>query len=216
MVMHISALTAVARLFRITVREINFGIGPMLFRRGKVTVRALPLGGWVRFKDTRQEGIPSESPPNAVDDAFNFKPKVVQAAVPLLGALSLLLWSILLRPSAALPSFVHGFTQIIAGAFNPMTLAQNDLSAMARVEATEGFVVLLGILAAKIGAFNLLPLPSLNGGQAILALLRKDGRETPQWQADLTGSGWAILPLLTLFLCWLIALAVYFSGRLHA
>jgi hypothetical protein len=67
------------------------------------------------------------------------------------------------------------------------------------------------VLAAKLAAVNLLPLPLLNGGQALLTLVTRDLRETPAWQRKLTAV--FVWVWLVLIASWLSAILAYVEGR---
>lgn len=204
--LHLGAMAAVGSAFGVTLREISFGFGDkVLFRRGLLKVRAVPFGGFVKFRDTREEGV--EEAPAAIADAYNHQPKLVQALIPLAGSLALVLLAVSVQPDAGLDAVVAGFGQIFAGALAPLSTAQEYLQRTYTVAVEQGFIALLGLLAAKIAAFNLLPFPSMNGGQAILALLRADRTTTPRWQERLLPI--SMLPLLALFAMWLYAFGAF-------
>jgi Zn-dependent protease len=59
---------------------------------------------------------------------------------------------------------------LIAGALSPWNEAQRLLHGLVDFARTASLPVLVGVTAAKIAVFNLLPLPMLNGGAAIAAI----------------------------------------------
>lgn len=65
---------------------------------------------------------------------------------------------------------------------------------------------MLGATAAKLAAFNLLPLPGLNGGQALINLV-KMGRPEVAWEAGLVQ--WLVWPGLLIGASWYLAVGVY-------
>jgi hypothetical protein len=91
------------------------------------------------------------------------------------GCLTLIVLSALcLGPVAAIRSLGHGFVQLIP--FAPWTPAWvppgNELVGRFLALLRSGsFRVALGVLAARLAALNLLPLPPLNGGTIVLILL---------------------------------------------
>lgn len=72
-----------------------------------------------------------------------------------------------------------------------------------------GFAAVPGLVCAKLGAFNLLPLPALNGGQALVNLV-KWGRPEAGWEEGL--SRWSAVATLLLSVAWLLAIG-YFGLR---
>ena len=55
LILTISAMALCAKLMGIEIRRITYGLGPTIFVRGKVEIRALPLSGRVQLKDSRVE-----------------------------------------------------------------------------------------------------------------------------------------------------------------
>jgi Zn-dependent protease len=134
--------------------------------------------------------------------------------IPLIGPAALLLVALLFQPATALHEVLTGFRQIAAGAIAPMSTAQRYIHATYTLASEDGFLPVLGLLAAKMAAFNLLPLPSLNGGQALRALLRVDRTTTPSWQTRLSSPG--MLLLSALLVSWAVALCVFLAGARSA
>jgi len=204
---HLLAMAAAARCCGIAVREVSLGLGPRLLSLGVFHLYAIPLSGSVRLKDTREEGVPLDKPAGYLDDAFNHKPRAVQVLIPLTGPMALIVVALALRQWAALPSLVHGFAQFLAGALDPLSTGRQLVGGARAFAEQHTFPALLGMLAAKLAAMNLLPLPLLNGGQALLALITRDFSETPAWQQKLAvGSMWVWLALIA---SWLAAILSY-------
>ncbi|WP_164546972.1 MULTISPECIES: site-2 protease family protein [unclassified Variovorax] len=208
---HLFAMTALGHWCGIAVRKVSLGFGPRLLSLGIFHLHALPLGGSVQFKDTREEGVPFDEPVDYFDDAFNHKARAVQVLIPLAGVAALIAVALVLRQGAAIPSLVHGFAQLIAGAFDPLSTGRQLVGNATAFAKEHAFLPLLGMLAAKLAALNLLPLPFLNGGQALLTLVTRDLREIPAWQHKLNAvSAWVCLVLVAL---WLAAVFAYIEGR---
>jgi membrane-associated protease RseP (regulator of RpoE activity) len=207
---HVGAMTMLGHWLRIAVREVSLGFGPVLLSAGIFRLRALPLGGFVLFKDTRAEAIPADAPPGWVKDAFDHQQRWVQALLPLAGASSLVAMAFVWHPGSALASVGHGFVQIVAGGLGPLSTAQQLIGGANHI-ATLGFVPLLGVLAAKFAALNLLPLTAMNGGQALLALLDPAPREMPRWKQMLTQ--WSVWLLIALTFSWAVAIGFFAFAR---
>ncbi|MGJ7495174.1 site-2 protease family protein [Variovorax sp. RT4R15] len=201
---HIAVMAAVADAFGVTVREVVLGWGPVIWSSGKWTLKALPFGGSVQLRDTRLEAAGLSDADNP-SDALNLKPRCVQAIIPLSGPLALLILAVCVRGGDALGSTSAGFRQFLEGAVDH-DVAHQLLRRLGEL-IQYGFWPLLGVAAAKIAAFNLLPLPTLNGGQAIISLVLGPLRTTPQWLDKLQiSAAWAYV----LFgLLWLAAIVSY-------
>ena len=203
----VTGIAAAAVVSGVAIRQITFGVGPKLLQFRKCVVRAFLFAGWVKFKDTRaDEGVNTSEAPTS-HDAYNHQPRIIQAAIALAGPASLIAVALILGYEKGLSEFLTGFRQIFAGSLQPLSVAQAYISATQSFAANGGFVALTAVLAAKLAAFNLVPLPMLNGGQALLALLRKPGDEPAAWQTSLMS--WAMLPWCALLLSWLVAFAYY-------
>ncbi|MDQ0073087.1 membrane-associated protease RseP (regulator of RpoE activity) [Variovorax boronicumulans] len=206
--LHIAVMAVLGNWLGIKVRRIAFGIGPVLLSRGLFELRLLPLGGSVTLKDTRVEWVPDDVQASYFDDAFNHRPRAVQVLLPLLGAAALVLVAVVLHPGSGLVSVGSGFVQIVAGALGPLSTAQALLEGTRASVVQYGFVSLLGLVAAKLAALNLLPLSATNGGQALLALMTRDLRSAPsQRLAKL--SAWSAWLWVALALSWLVAIGFF-------
>lgn len=203
-ILHLGAFAVAADALKITVRRVVIGWGPALCTLGRWTFKALPFGGVVRLRDTREEpdlDISSVHP----TDAINLRSRAVQAAVPLAGPLALVLLAIAIRGPEGVLSVGAGFCQILRGAFDHdyahMLLGRLSLA------AHDGLLPLLAVIAAKVAAFNLLPLPVLNGGQALVSLLLGATSISPAWlQRTQILSTWVVIFLVLL---WVAAIASY-------
>lgn len=214
--LHVTVVALLGRWLGIAIREVSFGMGPALLSAGVFRLRALPLGGSVVFKDTQTEAPPSGAIDIDIDvdkwavDAFDHQPRAVRVLLPLCGVAALAAVAFALHPASAGASVAHGFAQWVSGALAPSSTALRLIEGATRV-ASLGFTPLLGMLAAKLTALNLLPLPSMAGGQALLALLDPSPREMPRWKASLLqGSVWL---LLALALSWAAAVGIFALGR---
>lgn len=206
--LHVAAMALTGVAFGIELREVSLGFGKELLRWGKVTIRAVPLGGYAKFADTREEWV---QPPADTANAYNHQPALVQAIVPLSGCVALVLLATLVLAGASVAEVIAGFRQVIVGAFGPTTTAQDYIQALYAVSTTDGFPAMLAVVATKVAAFNLLPLPMLNGGQALLALVPSNRNDTPDWQLRLMQI--AIFPWLAMVGSWGFALYLFARGQ---
>lgn len=189
---HVLGMTAAARLAREPVREAGLFVGPRLFgaRVLGVSLRVglVPLGGWVALRRELRD-LPTA--------------RAVFLAVA--GPLALLgLGALTLGVSQAAAEVGRGFGQVFLGALSPQAFGASALLALHDLATRDGFAP-LGVIAAKLAAFNLLPLPGLNGA----VLLDRVTRRLPLPQAArerVSTLGLGVLGLL--LLGWALALAL--------
>lgn len=202
MLLHMFVIALFGAAFGVTVRELSLGLGPKAFSIGRFTFRALPFGGSVRFKDSREEELDADDMRGALDD----RSLVVQIVIGLSGCLALLALAIVVLQAEGVQAFLNGFVEIVAGALSPMDQAQALLAQAQQRLAGAPFVAVLGLVAAKLAAFNLLPLPAANGGYVIATIARGMG-VAKFWPQALTPV--LLLAYLAIAIAWLWALVVY-------
>ena len=203
--LHMLVIALCGAAFGVTVREISLGLGPTAFRIGRFTFRALPFGGSVRFKDSREEALDASDMHGTLDG----RPLLVQIVIGLSGCLALLALAIVALQAEGVRAFLNGFVEIVTGAWSPMGKAQALLAQAQQRLAGAPFVVVLGLVAAKLAAFNLLPLPAANGGYVIATIARGVGIAR-FWPQGLTPV--LLLAYLAIAISWLWALVVYLIG----
>lgn len=186
----------------VKVREVSIGLGPLAFSIGRLSFRALPFGGAVRFKDSREEEIDASD----MRDAFDGRSVFIQIVIGLSGCIALLAIAGVTLQAEGIRAFIDGFAQIVVGALSPMGKAQALLAQAQQKLAGLPFLAVLGLVAAKLAAFNLMPLPAANGGFVIATIGRGLG-VAKYWPAQLTPV--LLLAYLALAVSWLVALAVY-------
>jgi membrane-associated protease RseP (regulator of RpoE activity) len=102
---------------------------------------------------------------------------------------------------------LSGFSQIITGALSPIAIGTQLLQRLWQFVATESLLSTFALVASKEAAFNLLPLPTLNGGDIILNLVSLVKPISESLKVKLTMAG--MLVMLLIWLCWLIALVAF-------
>ena len=163
---HVSAMAACARLLGIGVNRIVFGMGRPFLRLGPVHLAPLPLGGHVQL--ARSDDGP-KPPPAAC--AFDRQPRWKRCLLPLTGPAALLALGCLTLGAAAGPAFADAFGQIVGGALHPFGAAQAHLAAARAWLDGQPLPAVVGMVACKAAAYNLLPFIGSNGVQAVYGLL---------------------------------------------
>jgi membrane-associated protease RseP (regulator of RpoE activity) len=187
---HTGAMALVGWRVGATVEEVSLFFGPAVIRfryRGvSYRVGAIPLGGYVRFKGDRDK-------PKSADEilfAADMEPPgfwdlhpLARVAIVASGCASLVVVGALcLGPWASVRSLGRGFVQLTPFApWTPAWVTGGRVLAGRFVSLLRDgpFRVALGVLAVKMAAMNLLPIPSLNGG-AILTYLVWWRKEPPE------------------------------------
>ncbi len=97
----------------------------------------------------------------------------------------------------------RGFEQIIRGAILPLSQGHDYVHSVVAFVKGHPFITILGATAAKECAFNLLPIPPLSGGYALLAILDSllPLSEKLRYRAMLIG----FLCLVALMVGWMVA-----------
>jgi hypothetical protein len=139
--------------------EINCFFGPTLkqVKLGKVTltIRSLPIGGYIKFSDE-----------------FNNLHPAKRMFVACSCSLSLLvLATLVFGISSGFSLFVKGFVEIMYGALSFPYQGPNYLFKLIAFIKTNSYWAIMGLIASKLAAYNLLPLPGVNGLTVLLILL---------------------------------------------
>jgi len=210
-IVHIGAIALLARFLGSKVYEVGFGFGPVLKRcaiKGTVlALRAIPLGGFVRM-EADEEAAPPQREPNGIP--FSDLGRLARALVYAAGCLATFgVAVLLLGMSEAAASFGRGFGQFLGGAIAPLSQGVENLRSSSDLLRSASFPVSLGVIASKVAAFNLIPLPSLNGFHILSALLL--GRAHPGWLAWLMNGG-ALLLFLAIVSYGVAAVSLYWHG----
>jgi len=203
-IVHVSAMAACARLLGIGVTRIVFGMGPTVLDLGRVHIAPLPLGGHVRL--ARSDDGPKPPPP---ERAFDLQPRWKRFLLPLAGPAVLLALGYAALGAAAGPAFADAFGQIVGGALHPFGAAQAHLAAARAWLDGRTLPAIVGIVACKTAAYNMLPFIGSNGVQAVYGLLPFAAAESPPSRRL---APVLLVAMLVLAGGWLLALLVAALG----
>ncbi len=173
-VLHLSPFVALGRLWRLSIEQVGLYFGPkwVCFRLCSVPIciGLFPGGGYVKFAGQSDFGPPDEVPPGL--RRFTDLTRLQQAAICLSGPAMVLLVSMFaLGPGAAWPAFLATVEQWVRGSLSPRAVAGPLLRDYLAAIADRRLLFAFGLLAAKFAMLNALPLPIVNGGQALICLL---------------------------------------------
>jgi membrane-associated protease RseP (regulator of RpoE activity) len=198
-VMHCLVVSLVGRSMGIAITHVEIGVGPRLVNSSSFQLRAFPFSSQVRFRHSADEWIPDDLAHTALDA----KPFSQQLLLTLTGPLVLIAVSVATLGREGVAAFVSGFPQIVHGAISPLHEAKRLISnGMSFVQASSQ-IESLGLVAAKLAALNLLPLPAFNGGAAVALILRRLGLARDLGQNELK---WLYFGHVAFFASWTFAL----------
>ena len=184
------------------INTMKLGVG-RVFQRGRLIVGWLPISASFTMATSyvKPEGLEPRR-------LFDLRPRWVRFTIAISGNIALVLLACALRGAEGWRSFVNGFAQIVTGTFRPESAGAQLVEGYLRAVETQGALDAIGIVAAKLAAFNLLPVPIFEGGLALGELLRKPGpraiRVTPAIQIGI--ALWVMLAVT-----WLYAIYVALS-----
>jgi hypothetical protein len=171
---HIGTYALLGLWWRLRITEIQLFYGPSLKIQlpfARLQIGCIPLGGCVQFAKRNEGDIQTDS---TLGDRLNFQqdlPRWRQTLLTVSGPITVLIVAmVLLGPSEAALSFGRGFGQLVEGCLSPRAKATEWLRSYFGLWQTHQFTLATGILAAKMAMLNLLPLPPMAGGQAVMSL----------------------------------------------
>lgn len=154
---HLLGYIFVALAAGLNINEVQLAFGKPLFcfRFGVLPVKVgyLPWGGSVRIDDIERRSA-----------GLRF---LLHVAGPLA---VMCLTGVCIGYDRAAVELASGFRQIIQGALAPLTAGEHLVGRFFGLVESAPFLETIGVLTAKIAAFNLLPLPPNSGGLAVLTL----------------------------------------------
>jgi membrane-associated protease RseP (regulator of RpoE activity) len=178
------------------IERVSLFFGPLIHsikvRDVSFDIRAYPVGGFVKF----------------TEDAFKNIHPIRRAFVAAAGCTSLLLLSLaVLGFSQGLHRFGTGFYQLFAGALYPRLLGAKLLLNLYHGTAQRHIISTIAVVAGKMAAVNLLPLPNVNGGEILILLISTITPISESLKGRLYVIG--LLIFLAVFLLWLLALLFF-------
>ena len=201
-VMHLLIIAKTGELMGAPVKKLKIGFMLRLFHfylgRRLIEFRLLPIAGNVIFDGPEKESDRFYQP-NSVDVLPAARRIIIAAS----GCLGLVLASLLLSGSSGLHAFFIGFIQIIKGALSPFNTAHTYLNSFYQYSQVHSFSAIFAIVAAKVAAINLLPMPGSNGWSILMFALRGNKVMPTKFERSCdTG----VLISLLIYIGWLVAI----------
>ena len=183
-------MVLVARAIRIPLYGIHYGVGPTLlqktFGRTHLTLRLLPVAGHVQLEPAEDVVVDWEPQPRPRWPVLPQVSRLGKAILYASGCSALLVFGMMiLGPSEALASLWRGFGQILGGALDPFGRGSDNVRLLGQLLSSAPFLACAAVVSIKAAAFNLLPIPPLNGSQIVQSLLVPDAeRVWLNWAAN--------------------------------
>ncbi len=200
--LHLVAMAVAGALLGGAPRELSVGYGPVVGRlrvRGvSVRLRIVPLGGYVAF--WRRDDDP---PPPPGTRLFDELPGYRRAAAQLAGPAVLLVAGFALAGEGAFRAAWGGAKGFVLGALAPTGAGADLLAEVLGAGRIQPLLPLFGLAFGVIAGFNLLPLPTLNGGAALLEVLVSRGKSAERFRVVVAVVG--TLVALAALVSWIVA-----------
>lgn len=159
MFVHVWSMALAGWLVGAEIQDVNIGFGPRMFKFdiGSVCfkINYIPTGGSVKFGDSFQDIHP-----------------IKRVFISVVGCLSLVcLASVSFGIPHAFLKYQNGVSQIVLGAISPKTVGSELLYGLSIFLKENTFFACLALIATKLAAGNMIPVPILNGGDIVLTLI---------------------------------------------
>ncbi len=208
---HLSGFVFASLVFRQKIEELSLFMGKSIlsvsWRGCTLCIRSIPTGGFIRIEG--MENNDEDSSVSTPVHGFRALPTNKRILTFLAGPISCFLLAIACGGIELAQQRVWtGFFQYIHGSIAPFAYGQHAVARFLTHVRNDHFIGLLGFLAAKNCAANLLPLPSVNGGQAIMTLFpNMKSRQVYRLQL------WGLAILTLLWFGWACAVFTYVRVR---
>lgn len=158
-VVHTFGMAVAGWLIGSRIKTVSLFYGPRLFGftvgNTETSFGLIPAGGFVKF-----------------DHSFQYIHPLKRVFVASSGCILLLVVAcITLGVSEAFDEFIRGFVEVYFIVVSPIAYGSGLLVSAYEFLRINSFLVCLGLVASKFAAFNLLPVPLLNGSDILLGLV---------------------------------------------
>ena len=165
--LHLTIIALAAVIFGCRVVQLSCGFGPAIVKTKMVVIRAVPFMGSVKLQgDDNEQDIDLDP-----EKSFKTKPTWIRVCIALSACLTIGLVSLSASEGVTHNDIVSAFISPFIVALFPTGEGYQLLLQFKAFLAVSEFSQVLGFTALYMAAFNLLPIPLLNGGAAIMELL---------------------------------------------
>ena len=200
----------VAKLCKVKVNEFSIGFGPKIFsKQGKetqYTIRAIPLGGYVKMEGDDEKSDHERS--------FSKASIPKRMAIIVAGAVVNIVFG--LTVYAIMFGWQETWNYVIAlvDAIKQLVTGQVGVESMVGpvgigtiISQTSGiydFLILLSVISISLGVTNLLPIPALDGGKLLILIVEAIRRKPlkQETEAYIQLAGFALLMTLSIIVMY--------------
>ncbi|OGU18627.1 MAG: hypothetical protein A2X85_17465 [Geobacteraceae bacterium GWF2_54_21] len=198
MFVHVWSMALAGWLVGAEIQEVSIGFGPSMLRiktgTASININYIPTGGSVKFGDSFQNIHPIK--------------RVFISAAGCLGLLCLA--SISFGIPETFIKFQNGFGQVVYGAFSPRSIGSELLNELYSFLKVNSFFACVALIATKLAAANMLPVPILNGGDIVFTLVGWVKPIPSKIREYLSQAG--LIFVLALLFCWFSAIYYFFRS----
>lgn len=196
MFVHVWSMALAGWLVGAEIQAVGVGFGPRMlqFKTGTVCINIhyIPTGGSVKFGDSFQ----------------NIHP-IKRVFISVAGCLGLLcLASISFGIPETFIKFQNGFGQFFYGAISPRAVGSELLNELYSFLKVNSFFACVALVATKLAAANMLPVPIFNGGDIVLTLvgwIKPIPLKIREYSQQI-----GLLVVLTMLCSWFVAIFYFF------
>ena len=190
----------VCRFYKISVDKIQLFYGKEIFelkiKNVKIVLGWIPTGGSIHYDF---EAV-----------LYNHS-RITRILLNLAGPVFVVLSAaFILGPKSTIAGIYSGFYQIIAGAISPFAKGKIYISIFFFELLNKSTATAYALMATKIAALNLLPIPPLNGGNILLEFIPNSKNLKRRLAFNNIGLGISLLIVIP----WMIALIIFFVEQL--
>ena len=188
------------KYYRIEIEKVQLFYGKPIFefkiKQQTLAIGWIPTGGSVHFDFE-----------NVVLKRSRFTRIILNLSGPVFVIFSAI---ICLGPLETISQVLSGFPQIIDGVIHPFALGKKYVTTFFSNVVPQSIINAYGILASKVAATNLLPIPSSNGGNVMLEFFISP--KNLKTRIAINNIGFIIY--FAFFVCWLLAFASFLIEQL--
>lgn len=189
-IIHTLAMAGAGWFVGVKVKKIDIFFGPRIksFTLGEMelNINTIPTGGSVNFAE------------------FKETHPIKQIFIASSGALALVIVAMMVfGTSEGFQKFLNGFSQVFWGTLSPRSQGSQYLISLYEYMKINSFPLCAGLIASKVAAANLFPIPTFNGGEVFLIILNWVRPISVKFIERLRMYGSVII--LIVIICWIVA-----------
>ncbi len=189
-IIHESGHFIVAKMCNVEVDEFSIGFGPQIYKKqGKetqYTVRAIPLGGFIKMEGENEE---SESKRAFSKASISKRIAIVVAGAVVNIVFGLIVYAFLFGMQETFQFIIalgNSIKQLVTGhvGVDQMVGPVGIGSIISQTNGFNEFLILLSVISVSLGVTNLLPIPALDGGKLLILIIEAIRRKPMKTETE--------------------------------